>query len=100
MTPLLGDGSSALREFDFGEYHPTARTDLYNQTVRTAGWRLTLYPGHPEWGELFNLADDPAERLNRYGDPSTSAIAAELRDVLAERFPPCPGVDNEWICKW
>lgn len=100
MTPLLGDGASTLREFDFGEYHPTVRTDLYNQTVRTAGWRLTLYPGHPEWGELFNLADDPAERLNRYGEPGTAAVAAELRDVLAERFPPCPGVDNEWICKW
>lgn len=100
IAPLFRDAARSLREFDFGEYHPTVRRDLYNQTVRTEGWRLTLYPEHPEWGELFDLSTDPEERLNRYGEPGMAAITAELRNVLRMRFPPCPEVENEWLCKW
>jgi arylsulfatase A-like enzyme len=100
MVPLMKGNTASLREYDFGEYHPTARMDLYNQTVRTRDWRLTLYPEHPEWGELFDLRKDPGERLNRFADERYSDITKKLRRVLAERFAPMPSVSNEWICKW
>ena len=100
MVPLFDQDALALREYDFGEYHPTSRLDLYNQTVRTDRWRLTLYPEHPNWGELFDRIEDPAERINRYGEPAAKAITAKLRDVLQQQFPPCANVQNEWICKW
>ena len=100
LLPLMSGEAGSVREYDFGEYHPTARQDLYNQSVRTRQWRLTLYPEHPTWGELFDLDADPGERLNRFGDAGYGGITETLRGVLAERFPPQPAVDNEWICKW
>ncbi len=101
MVPLLmKNGSPTLREFDFGEYHPTVRSDLYNQTIRTDRWRLTLYPERPEWGELFDLVEDPLEQFNRYGEASTATVTAKLQDILLDNFPSCPNVDNEWLCKW
>lgn len=100
MAPLFTDQSRSLREHDFGEYHPTSRADVYNQTIRTDEWRLTLYPNTPEWGELFNLAEDPAERCNLYRERNVTAIRRSLSEVLIDRFPPCRKVENEWICKW
>ncbi len=100
MMPLLADAGGTIRAYDFGEYHPTVRLDLYNQTLRTAGWRLTLYPDHPDWGELFHLSEDPAECHNRYDDRDTTLIKEALCGVLKERFPACPNVDNKWLCKW
>lgn len=100
MAPLLSNQTLALREFDFGEYHTTSRPDIYNQTVRTDEWRLTLYPKTPEWGELFHLAEDPSEQINLYNDRDAHAVKLHLSEVLNDRFPPCPQVENEWICKW
>lgn len=100
MMPLIEDPTASLRNYDFGEYHPTAHRDLYNQTVRTDKWRFTLYPEHPEWAELFDLDDDPDECLNRYAKPDAAEVCSKLREVLMEHFPPCPKVDNDWICKW
>ncbi len=99
MVPLFVKGRPG-RPFDFGEYHPTVRAELYNQTIRTDEWRMTLYPNRPDWGELFHLPEDPAECRNRFGDATTTGIVRELCSVLQDRFPPYPKVDNEWICKW
>lgn len=100
MVPLLTNQSVLHRECDFGEYHPTSRPDVYNQTVRTDEWRLTLYPNTPEWGELFHLAEDPSEQINLYSERDTTAVRVNLSDILKDRFPPCPEIENEWICKW
>jgi len=100
MCPLLSGDQSTIREFNFGEYHPSAREDLYNQTVQSEKWRLTLYPQRPEWGELFDLENDPHERNNIYTEESNRDVIAKLSNVLATRFPPQPVVDNQWICKW
>ena len=100
LTPLFSNQSLSFREYDFGEYHPTSRPDVYNQTVRTEEWRMTLYPNNPEWGELYHLAGDPSEQFNVYNEHNTRTVRSELSDVLESRFPPCPKVENEWICKW
>lgn len=100
LVPLLQDETQALRRFDFGEYHPTAKPELYNQTVRTAQWRLTIYPKNPEWGELFDLESDPGEHRNLFFDTSAGSVREELERVLASEFPPRDSVDNEWLCKW
>ena len=95
------NGSHAThREWDLGEYHPSARPDIYNQTVRTAGWRLTIYPEQPVWGELFDLKSDPGEHRNLFHSPPQQRIRKELEALLAEQFPPQTSVDNELLCKW
>ena len=100
LVPLLQDDTPSLRRFDFGEYHPSAKPELYNQTVRTAEWRLTIYPKNPEWGELFDLESDPGEHRNLYFEAGVGSIRKELEQVLAREFPPKDSVDNEWLCKW
>ncbi len=100
LVPVLGGQDTTVRQYNFGEYHPSAKPELYNQTVSTEGWRLTLYPNRPEWGELFDLKSDPHERNNLFHASSSDQIKRELAGVLAEQFPPMPTVDNECLCKW
>ncbi len=100
MKPLFSESRDSFRTWNFGEYHPSAKPDLYNQTINTDKWRLTLYPSHPEWGELYDLEKDPNERMNIFHEPAVESIKGELSDILGREFPPQPEVDNEWICKW
>ena len=100
LGPLLEGRSTGFREFNFGEYHPTVRKDLYNQTVQTEKWRLTRYPEHPEWGELFDLETDPGEHFNLFPSRAAAPLVKDLSAILDERFPPEPDAGNEVICKW
>ena len=90
LLPMLQEKSTGLREFDFGEYHPKVRKDLYNQTIRTEKWRLTCYPEHSEWGELFDLETDPGEHYNLFPSMTNSRLVQDLSVILKERFPAKP----------
>ncbi len=100
LAPLLGGESSGVREYLFGEYHPTARNDVYNQTVQTLDWRLTIYPNQSQWGELFHLKSDPDEHWNLYHEPAFRNTRCELSELLAKEFPPNMDVGGEMLCKW
>ena len=100
LSALLAGETNSLRDHCFGEYHPTVRHDLYNQTVYTDRWRYTVYPALEDWGELFDIADDPGETDNRYFDPSLAALRADLDTLLAADFAPQPRVDNPMLAKW
>ncbi len=100
LAPLFSDSCHHLRTYNFGEYHPTAKPELYNQTVSTDQWRFTVYPHRPQWGELFDLDNDPGEHFNLFNQAGCEDIQSELSAVLASRFPPQPTVDNPVLCKW
>jgi arylsulfatase len=62
---------------------PDAETpDLY--TIRSAKWRMSYYPGK-EYGELYDLENDPHEFINRWNDPSMQATKRRLKDELLDR---------------
>jgi hypothetical protein len=42
--------------------------------VRTDTAKLIKYPGHDDWTELFDLADDPYETRNLFSDPGHAAL--------------------------
>ena len=84
----------------FAEYHPRSLPEVYNQTVITPDWRLTLYPKRAEWGELFDLASDPGEHRNLFGETAYAGASRELRSLLADQFPPRPDIDAEVIARW
>ena len=46
--------------------------------VRTETAKLIRYKDHPEWTELFDLAQDPYETRNLYGDPAAAALRSKL----------------------
>lgn len=100
LTPLLDGSASRVRDYCFGEYHPTVRKELYNQTVYQDQWRLTIYPELAEWGELFDLDADPLEHRNRYFDASYESVKQELTALLETEFPPQPTVENPVLSKW
>jgi uncharacterized sulfatase len=69
-------------------------TRLHLRTFVEDRYKLTVYRGE-DYGELFDLHDDPAERHNRWADPEYAGIKAQLMhrfiqaDISREatRFP-------------
>ncbi|MCZ6874712.1 MAG: sulfatase-like hydrolase/transferase [bacterium] len=51
------------------------------RTLLTPEWRLTYYDGF-EFGELYNLIDDPLEHHNLWHTPATQTVQAALTDRL------------------
>ena len=51
--------------------------------VRTKTDKLVYYYKRDEW-EYFDMASDPEELHNRYGDPACAARIAELKQVIAD----------------
>ena len=52
----------------------------------TQRWRMTLYD-RTEWGELYDLENDPSELVNLWDDPAghDGAAKAECMERLARR---------------
>ena len=90
LVPFLTakHGHHEPREVAFGEYHPRSPKKLYNQTIQTHKWRLTLYPLQPGWGELFDLEVDPYECGNLYADSAYKSVINALAKRLYHEFPP------------
>ena len=100
LVPLLTGEGGWQRDTNYGEYHPSARPELYNQTIRTMRWRLSSYPDKPQWGELFDLERDPDEQANLFDDASHRAVRERLGDTLAREFEPQRTVNNPVLSKW
>ncbi|MDH7571198.1 MAG: DUF4976 domain-containing protein, partial [Armatimonadota bacterium] len=55
--------------------------------VRTPRYKLVLWSEAGERaGELYDLAEDPAELRNRYNDPALRDVQRELAERLAARW--------------
>jgi arylsulfatase A-like enzyme len=77
----------ASRDFAFSEWDLRASrcgVDLWLRTVRTKTHKLTLETNSGA-GELYDLANDPQEMDNRFGDPGVAAVQRELEDMIASR---------------
>jgi arylsulfatase A-like enzyme len=52
--------------------------------LRAPDAKLIVYPGRPEWTELFDLADDPGEERNLARDPRHAALLERMRSGLMD----------------
>jgi arylsulfatase len=62
--------------------------DYFGQRVRTyvtERYKLTVYPGR-DYGELFDLREDPDELHNRWDDPSYAEVKADLYREFLEAY--------------
>jgi arylsulfatase A-like enzyme len=86
LRPLI-ETERARRDFAYSEWDLRASrsgVDLDLRTVRTKTHKLTvdLRSGA---GELYDLANDPHEMDNRFGDPGAAKVQRELADMIASR---------------
>jgi arylsulfatase A-like enzyme len=85
LRPLIE--GEASRDFAYNEWDLNASrcgVELQLRTVRTRTHKLTLEVVSGA-GELYDLAGDPAEMDNRFGDPAMAAIQRELTDMIRSR---------------
>jgi arylsulfatase A-like enzyme len=65
--------------------------DVHLRTITRDGWVCTTYlPGTSHdgtEGELYDLADDPLQRVNRWDDPSCAALRSDLLADLWDHQP-------------
>jgi arylsulfatase A-like enzyme len=79
--PLLDGRAEGWRKAWFYEYFAERQKNSRVPditAVRTDDAKLIVYPGHPEWSELFDLARDPYEQKNLYADAAGAALRAAL----------------------
>jgi arylsulfatase A-like enzyme len=55
------------------------------RTLVTARWRMTMYGGK-EYGELYNLIEDPKEQINLWGDPDYRGVKSDLTVRLLDEI--------------
>ncbi|MCL4760782.1 MAG: sulfatase-like hydrolase/transferase [Burkholderiales bacterium] len=72
-----GRDASALIEEEGHRPVPGLPVPARARTIVTDRWRLSVYPG-ADWGELYDLVDDPHEIRNRFADPARLSTRAEL----------------------
>lgn len=90
LVPLLDDPAGRVRDslvIEEDELFDLAGVGahLRMRTLITEDARLTFYQGS-EQGELFDLANDPAELDNRFAEPDARNRRAELAERLARRM--------------
>ena len=54
------------------------------RTLVTGRWRMTVYHD-VEWGEFYDLTEDPSELRNLWDDPGAAGPKAEVMERLARR---------------
>ena len=95
------EGRSLERQARFLEFHPRIDNSVYNHSIVTKDWRLTLYPNCEDgWGELFDLKDDPGEHRNLFNDTKHRKIRDHLAEQLTLNFPSRQEAGTELIAKW
>ena len=100
LVPVLR-GRDLERHVRFLEFHPRIDRRVYNHSMVTDRWRLTLYPeGEPGWGELFDLEADPGEHENLLNDPAHNCVRERLARRLESYFRARPNAGTALIAKW
>ncbi|WP_323772083.1 sulfatase-like hydrolase/transferase [Antarctobacter sp.] len=75
------------RDFALSEYGVDSlrsAVDMDLMTVRSAGYRMSM-DLRTQTGELYDLQDDPQEKVNRFEDPDFVAIRREHHDMIRSR---------------
>ncbi len=69
--------------YEYYEY-PDAEKVKPSRGIRTTRYKLIHYFNEPEEFELYDLASDPGERNNLYGQPAHAGLTRHLMDRVTE----------------
>lgn len=86
IVPLLtGESSDWRKDWFYGYYEfPAVHSVRKHRGVRTERYKLIHYFDEPEEFELYDLAADPEERNNLYGEPEVAELQKQLKQRLEE----------------
>ena len=96
LTSLLS-GAPETRAVAYSEWHvhpSRCGVGLKLRTVRTKDWKCTFELDSGA-GELYHLANDPAEMQNLFNDPGYAHVRAEMHDMMRAR----PGKVREQLAE-
>jgi arylsulfatase A-like enzyme len=86
MRPLLEGRVVEWRDawlYESYEY-PAVHMVRKNRGIRTDRWKYIHYFENPQEYELYDLATDPGEKKNLYGNPEFAPIVEKLRQRMTE----------------
>jgi arylsulfatase A-like enzyme len=75
------------------------RGALAFRTLTTRRYRLSRSEHEPEDGELYDLADDPGEFVNRWSDPGLRGVRSELLALLDDVMRHDLGRELPLVCQ-
>ena len=99
LVPLINNESLRWRDELFLECLFTLRDNPFSEGIRSGNWKyIRMYKGvvrfsekdldfrnrAPDFEQLFNLSDDPGEKLNLISDQRYSSILNALREKVAD----------------
>ncbi|MHB1698740.1 MAG: sulfatase family protein [Acidobacteriaceae bacterium] len=86
MIPLARAADPDFRKEWYYEYFewPNPEAVRPHRGIRTESWKLIHYVMDPQEFEMYDLADDPGETMNLYGNPSYAAQQKKLLNRLDE----------------
>ncbi|KEQ04237.1 sulfatase family protein [Pseudorhizobium pelagicum] len=73
---------SALIQYDHQKDNPGIGTGPRVHTLRTGLFRLSIFDSI-DWGEFYDLAQDPGELVNLWDDPAYADARASVMELLA-----------------
>ncbi|WP_135555826.1 sulfatase-like hydrolase/transferase [Paenibacillus cymbidii] len=84
LMPLLRNEQPAVRQHAFIEYVDTV-DDLRLKTVVTERYKLTVYHRR-EYGELYDLREDPRETVNLFHAPAMQQVKMRLMALIVDEM--------------
>lgn len=83
LVPLLNGESTEWRDSIYYHYHeyPSVHMVARQYGIRTDRYKLIRYYQFGEW-ELYDLKEDPDERVNQYDNPKFADIVTKLKAEL------------------
>jgi arylsulfatase A-like enzyme len=88
LQPYLRGEQDETRDCVFAEHSDDKILDAteYMTMIRRGRWKLVHYVDYEE-GQLYDLEEDPGERVNRWSDPACAELKMSLmQDILAWRI--------------
>jgi N-acetylglucosamine-6-sulfatase len=78
----VGDRTSVFVEFFTYENPFPWLVDMDYRAIRTDRYKYIHWMQYPDWGELYDLQEDPYEMRNLIGEPGMEGVLEELREEL------------------
>ncbi len=76
LTPILQCEKEKVQDAIIVEMHPSRK--IHQETMVTDNYKLVVYEGYENEGELYDMKKDPEQYINLWNKPECSELKAKL----------------------